>query len=476
MRSYFKKTQRYRQMIARHAYRRFVRRCKIRRYMKRRRRMTIEEFIRNKPYRDEARQIHSFKDTLQHFLPVNLSHIMNCDQGVFSFDKLGKLGRVNNGIVSIPKNFSIIDNPKESYEVIQRVMSIFLSQKSKSLRLDYSKCESIDLVTMVFLDAILKDIDKYWKSCGRANVDHYCKLKEMGGYNYENPVIFKMINSVGSPDIIINRHSTYSDVIPFRLRCFDSLKATKGKRLMQKEIDTTQVLEYINNCLGRYHKTLSPEASREMGFVVAETLINAEEHSSTGYRYLIGYMEEYKDSAHKHSGVFNLVIMNFGQTIYEKFKNVDSRTEINQECLNQMKELSELYKKRSLFKESFNEETLWTLYSLQQGVTCVPHQKRGNGTIQFINSFLKLRDNDDNDTISHMYILSGNTIIEFDGKYQLFNKIDSNGKTLDIISFNESGSLREKPDSRYVRHVREYFPGTAIYVRLLLNDDDIINS
>lgn len=329
---------------------------------------------------------------------------------------------------------------------------------------------------MVFLDAILKDIDKYWKSCGRANVDHYCKLKEMGGYNYENPVIFKMINSVGSPDIIINRHSTYSDVIPFRLRCFDSLKATKGKRLMQKEIDTTQVLEYINNCLGRYHKTLSPEASREMGFVVAETLINAEEHSSTGYRYLIGYMEEYKDSAHKHSGVFNLVIMNFGQTIYEKFKNVDSRTEINQECLNQMKELSELYKKRSLFKESFNEETLWTLYSLQQGVTCVPHQKRGNGTIQFINSFLKLRDNDDNDTISHMYILSGNTIIEFDGKYQLFNKIDSNGKALDIISFNESGSLREKPDSRYVRHVREYFPGTAIYVRLLLNDDDIINS
>ena len=187
-------------------------------------------------------------------------------------------------------------------------------------------------------------------------------------------------------------------------------------------------------------------------------------------------MEEYKDSDHKHSGVFNLVIMNFGQTIYEKFKNVHTGAEINQECLNQMKVLSDFYKNRSLFQESFQEETLWTLYSLQQGVTCVPHQKRGNGTIQFINSFLKLRDNDDNDTISHMYILSGNTVIEFDGKYQLYNKIDSSGKTLDIISFNESGSLREKPDSKYVRHVREYFPGTAIFVRLLLNDDDIINS
>ena len=139
-------------------------------------------------------------------------------------------------------------------------------------------------------------------------------------------------------------------------------------------------------------------------------------------------------------------------------------------------ELSEHYTKRRLFQESFKEETLWTLYSLQQGVTCVPHQKRGNGTIQFINSFLKLRDNDDDDTISHMYILSGNTIIEFDGKYQLFNKTNSKGETLDIISFNESGSLKEKPDSRYVKHVNNYFPGTAIYVRLLLNDNDIINS
>lgn len=463
-------------MIARHAYRRFVRRCKIRKYMSRRRRMTIEEYKRNKPFRDEARDIHSFNDTLKHFLPVNLRHIINCNHGIFSLDKLSKLSRNTTGTIRIPMNFSIIDNPKESYEVIQRVITIFLSQKSKSLRLDYSTCEKIDLVTMVFLDAILKDIDKYWKLCARANVDNYCRLKEMGGFNYENQVILKMINSVGSPDIIINRHSTYSDVIPFRLRCFDSLKATKEKRLMQKEIDTTQVLEYINKCLSRYHKTLSPEASREMGFVVAETLINAEEHSSTGYRYLIGYMEEYKDSDHKHSGVFNLVIMNFGQTIYEKFKNVHTGAEINQECLNQMKVLSDFYKNRRLFQESFQEETLWTLYSLQQGVTCVPHQKRGNGTIQFINSFLKLRDNDDNDTISHLYILSGNTVIEFDGKYQLYNKIDSSGKTLDIISFNESGSLREKPDSKYVRHVREYFPGTAIFVRLLLNDDDIINS
>lgn len=476
MRSYFRKTQRYRQMIARHAYRRFLHRCKIRKYMSRKRRVNIDDYRRNKSLRDQAKDIFSFSDTIRHFLPVNLRYIINCNHGVFSLDRLSQLFKHVNGKVNIPRNFSIIDNPNESYEVIQNVISIFLSQKCKFLKLDYSKCESIDLVTMVFLDAILKDIDKYWKLCNRASIGHYCKLKEMGGYNYENTEILKMINSVGSPDIIINRHSTYSDVIPFRLCCFDSHNATKEKKLTQKEIDTTQVLEYINKCLNRYHKTLSAEATREMGFVVAETLINAEEHSSTGYRYMIGYMEEYKDKSHRHSGVFNLVIMNFGQTIYEKFKNEDSVSEINQECVRQMMELSEHYTKRRLFQESFKEETLWTLYSLQQGVTCVPHQKRGNGTIQFINSFLKLRDNDDDDTISHMYILSGNTIIEFDGKYQLFNKTNSKGETLDIISFNESGSLKEKPDSRYVRHVNNYFPGTAIYVRLLLNDNDIINS
>ena len=101
-------------------------------------------------------------------------------------------------------------------------------------------------------------------------------------------------------------------------------------------------------------------------------------------------------------------------------------------------------------------------------------KKRGNGTIQFIESFFKLKGNDDVDDISRMYILSGNTIIEFDGTYRLSESKDENGVSRGIISFNKSGSLDERPDSKYVKYVDDYFPGTAIFVRLLLNENDII--
>lgn len=224
--------------------------------------------------------------------------------------------------------------------------------------------------------------------------------------------------------------------------------------------------------MNRFHKTLSKDAMMNLGYVVGETLIIAEEHSSTGFRYMIGYMEDKKSKKSEHSGVFNFVIMNFGQTIYEKFKMSDN-TDVNQECLIQMKNLSDRFVK-SLFMKRFKEETLWTLYTLQQGVTCVPEKRRGNGTIQFIESFFKLKGNDDVDDISRMYILSGNTIIEFDGTYRLSESKDENGVSRGIISFNKSGSLDERPDSKYVKYVDDYFPGTAIFVRLLLNENDII--
>ena len=53
---------------------------------------------------------------------------------------------------------------------------------------------------------------------------------------------------------------------------------------------------------------------------------------------MIGYFEECNDDS-KHYGVFNLVIMNFGQSIYEKFKYPIDEVKLNTECLSRMQEL-----------------------------------------------------------------------------------------------------------------------------------------
>jgi hypothetical protein len=141
-----------------------------------------------------------------------------------------------------------------------------------------------------------------------------------------------------------------------------------------------------------------------------------------------------------------------------------------------MSSLSSKYTKKSLWSKSFDEETLWTLYSLQQGITSVSidSYKRGNGSIQFIESFFNLKGTNENaDDISRMAIISGNTNIIFDGKYNIQNKIKGKDK-FKVMTFNNSNNIEDKPDNKYVRSVENYFPGTIISARILINKDDII--
>lgn len=86
-----------------------------------------------------------------------------------------------------------------------------------------------------------------------------------------------------------------------------------------------------------------------------------------------------------------------------------------------------------------------------------------------------MKGNDKADNISRMYLLSGNTRIEFDGTYKLVDIKDENGTSRGIISFNKSGKLTDVPDKKYVYTVPNYFPGTAIFAKLLINDDDLNN-
>lgn len=462
-------------VILRIALKRYRCRVRTRKHRKRKKKREIEEFERNAPYRKLAKNVCNYQDAINLFLPRNLSYMMTNEKCLFYPKKIKKEKAQRQHVLVVPKEFSIITNPSESYLFLQSLIAAFVYQMCDTLWIDYKYCVKTDLLTQVFLDAILLDIDKYSRLCKKANLYKYINWGAVGGRNYKDDKICRMVNSVGSPTVLINRKISYKEIVPFRLHCFDGLNVSSQTRLVQKEIDTTNVIEYVNKCLERVNKTLNSNTLREMGYVVGETLINAEEHSSLNYRYMIGYFEECNDDS-KHYGIFNLVIMNFGQSIYEKFKYPIDASRLNTECLSRMQELSGAFtKKRFFMPAEFTEETLWTLYSLQQGVTSVPNQERGNGTIQFIESFFKLKGDKGIDDVSRMYILSGNSIIEFDGTYRLSDLKDENGVPRGIMSFNSSGSLLDKPDTKYVKNVENYFPGTAIFIRILLNEDDIKN-
>lgn len=455
-------------------------RLKIRSKEKRRnkRKGKLNTLLQFSQEKNRMKSIRTFHGLIAEFLPRNLLYLLVNERCQFYADSLeqNKIRKV--WTIKVPENFSIVEQPKESYDVIKKICSCFYHQCCLELILDYDSCRYTDLLTQVFLDAVLMDIDRFLKICHRPQYRRYkiiknnIRLNTIGGKNY-NDSILRMINSVGSPANIINRRVEFPDVIPFRLIRYDGIDSTDERRLGQKEHDTTLLIDYINDCLSRVHKELTKTACDNLGYVVGETLINAEQHSTLKYRYVIGYFEENTNKDSGHFGLFNLVIMNFGKTIYEKFKYPAEGEAINEESVREMEKLSGQFKWKKLFNDDLTEETLWTLYSLQRGVSCIPAslEKRGNGTIKFIESFFKIKGNPGVDNISHMYLLSGSTRIDFDGTYRV--QTDEKGKSLGRITFNDSGSFQDKPNNKYVKHVDSYFPGTAIFVKLLIDDNDI---
>ena len=454
---------------------RFRRRLKSKEKQRQRRKAKQNELFRNKNIRHQGKLIDDSRDSLMCFMSRHFLHLITSEKSPFNQDRLTNDGFRDRYVIQIPKRFSILSNPESSYNVLRQVVEAITFQNCDKLILEYKNCKYCDLATQVFLDSILKSFDNYARLCKAARVTKYIRISQVGGEHIYDESLRKMINSVGSPVELINRQMKFKDVEPFRLRLIDARDVTKAKFEGLKEIDSTDLIEYVQKCLSRFNKTLTQDARQALGTVLGETIANAEEHSTLHNRYLIGYMEENNDDQ-SHYGLLNVVIMNTGSTIYERFKYPDEDEIINSECVGQMQALSDKFTRKGLFDfNKFTEETLWTLYSLQGGVSIVPREvrNRGNGTIGFIKSFFSLKGSTAVDNVSRMTILSGNTRIDFDGTYQILENVGTDGRKIERMTFNKSNSLDDKPDSKYVYHTKHYFPGTLISAQLLINDDDV---
>lgn len=434
---------------------------------------------RRNRYSSVVNNVHRKRLALSTYMPKNLRYLLHCEQGPFHHSKLCQEKYKTTGYIFIPVNFSIIDNEKESYDTICTIFSALLFQGCKQVVLDYVNCMHVDLTTQVLLDALLKDYIEFTqtvRSASRSNMSVF--TLNIAGKNINNERVKRLIFSVGTPDVFDLKTVSYSDVEKCSLCTHDASGVKNREKLMeQKDIDTSELALYVVRSLKRMHKKLTPAKREALCIVIGEILINAEEHSSTKYRYSIGYFQEEQIDG-VHQGVFRLVIMNFGRTIYDTFK--DPRCK-NQQIVEKMKALSELYTQKSLFqRNSFEEETLWTLYSLQDGVTSVSPKlyRRGNGSLRFIENFFSLKGNNNADNVSYLNLSSGNTRIRFDGTYGIQTKKREDESAYKVMTFNSSGSFEEKPDSKYVCASKIFFPGTIISTKILLNDDDItiINS
>lgn len=408
----------------------------------------------------------------QKYLPEILEYVLKHEDSPINIVKVRKQAHTTEGAVMLPSHFSIIEEPEESYHTLQEIVSALFIEDTRWLTINYSRCTHIDISTQTFLDLLLMDFTKYREKCRKLSglKDLYPNIRGIG---LNDATLRKMIFSVGSPVNLGIAKNAYPDIVPYHLTIHKNDPALDYlQRIEQKELDTSDLADYVITSLKRMKRTLTPEKRDDLCTVIGEILINAEEHSTTRYRFSQGYFVE-DTSDGRHSGVFRLVILNFGQTVYEKFASPECP---NKEIVRRMKSLSKKYTDRFMFiKGKFEEESLWTLYALQEGVTSISTMdyKRGNGSIRFIDSFFNIKGSSDADDVSVMTITSGHTQILFNGKYNIQERVNQNGETYKVMTFNEWGNIEHMPDSEFVRHLDYYFPGTMITAKILLNDDDL---
>lgn len=412
----------------------------------------------------------TYQNILNRLLPVNIKYLLFTEDSPFYVEKLPFNPKINERTFLVPRNLSILENPEATYSFLKEIVSALFYQAHARIIIDYRVCESIDLGSQIFLDAIIKDIILFYKKC-EPIIPFRTKVEEIKGVNVNNIDVKKLLFSVGSPAIHSRNSIKFPDIIPYNLCCHDLNRDPNSlSQMEQKELDTTALVDYVLECLLRLNKTLTADKINDLSTVIGEILINAEDHSTTKYRYSIGYFQESINN-NKHYGVFNLVILNFGQTIYEKFKDPNCP---NQDTVERMRNLSSQYSKKGLINRGkFEEETLWSLYALQEGITSIPRDsfhKRGNGSIQFIESFFNLKGSVEYDNISRMVIVSGKTNIIFDGSYNIQERVMSNEK-FKVMTFNHSGKIEDRPDPNYVKSINHYFPGTVISAKILLTEE-----
>lgn len=427
-------------------------------------RITSNQLYRQQKNPDKLQELKI--DVIKQALKKKISRFLLTDQdSPLNIEKIRNSKYKSNGRIEMPDNFSVTENPKESYETLQKIISALLLERYDTLVLDYKGCHNVELGTQVLQDIILKDytVLQKWLQRKHKRVLPHFTTSFKAEHIYDESVS-KMTFSVGSPVNLNIRELYYEDVEKSKLRIHDESTFAKLKRTSEEEteLEITSLGEYVVNSLLSVNRELTDDEIETLYDVIGEALVNADDHSTTKYRFSIGYFEKKKIDG-KDVGIFRLAILNLGRTIYQKFHDPDCP---NQKNVDRMRQLSDKYTQKSWWlPQKFDEETLWTLYALQDGVTS-KKTKRGSGTITIIESFFKMKGNDDHDSLSNMMLVSGSACINFDGTYKIQKKEDENGEPMSVMTFNKSGSIEDKPDNTYVYSNDSFFPGTLLSVTL----------
>lgn len=355
--------------------------------------------------------------------------------------------------------FSLIEEPDDALEAIEEIVAATQSSRTHYVRILHGDCQLIDYEAGCLASALALEASRRHNTSFSGDYPSNAELRDI-------------VAATGMP-YLLEAAQTAPDP-----KGFTRFGLVHGQREYQvavsssrKEIITTELTTYVNECLSRYGFNLGPAAEEHLSSLVSEVIGNAEEHSGRRDWWIGGYLRQ-KNEAY---GDCHIAIFNLGKTLCESLQVLPSesllRTSI--EAL-----VSEHASKGFFGGPQWTEENLWTLYALQEGVS-----RRntgwgdldiyGQGTADMIDFFQRLGQSPAAPTRPKMCLVSGRTHITFDGRYRMVPQETGEGEVRRIIAFNKSNDLREPPDADCVRTIKKNFPGTLIGLRFYIDPNHL---
>ncbi|MGN2616980.1 hypothetical protein [Aliivibrio fischeri] len=365
----------------------------------------------------------------------------------------------------LPVVFDIFSNPESVLTNIYTLRSLLLKPKVEQFKVNHKNVRSTSLGSEALLGILASEIVSH-----RKKHDSFMDFEFSGRFPKDKDAkalvedigLLKELQDPDFKDVKQNQHNGRVHLFREDNR-YHHVVSVKGD---DKKTNTAKdCVEHLESCLNTHSLTIKKEAQERLKACLGEVLDNANEHC--GRTSSVWYVRSYFNDTRKKRPYFELMVFNLGNSIAENFERLPDSSGI--------KKTAFTYVNRH--KHQFNSNALLTVAALQGNISSKrdTEKNRGQGTVTLIETFESIYNDycvlrQANGQSSEMNLISGDTVIKFDGKYKSdARELDGGGEVFQM-TFNKENSLMSPPDKNYVSSMRNvYLPGVMINIRIPLN-------
>lgn len=388
--------------------------------------------------------------------------------GIGGAEHLGR--RPRHGRVVFPRVFSFIESPDEALDALNAVVRLGTAQRDPAIAVHQQACQVVDLCANAVLSAFAQALPQHpSQQAWRGRV----RIRWSGRWPHD-PQAAEILAATGLQKEL--------DVpLPADLRHFDYLGLIEGRFAGARsgagsaDHTATQLVAYLDRCLGRYGYVLSAEGRERFGELIAEVLNNSEDHSGRAEWWTSAYLRQPAGASY---GDCHLTIFNFGRTVAESMQRLPATAKLRRDIERLLVE----HEAGGHFRGGFTHEAAWTRCALQPRVSCMNDgvtdvYDRGQGTVRLMEAFYRLGQTRDRAERPRMALVSGHTHIVFDDspmcRLQTLPRVGAEDHA--IVAFNDRNSMRLPPSPLHVKNLRNRFPGVMLSLRFYLDPAHLEN-